>query len=198
MVADGLTKGTSGNLSIILRHQKRILITPSGVPYDELDIDDISVLTLDGRHVDGLPPSSEAPMHCALYRRRIDLGAIAHTHSHFATVFSILRKPIEPSHYMILFGGRQIRVAPYACYGTDELAHVVADTLQGDHCVLLANHGLVAVGDTLPAAYKIAQTIEEVAALHYHAEQAGGAILLTPQELDEAELRLKTYAGAPH
>lgn len=190
--AEGLLKGTSGNLSV--REVDTMWITPSGVPWPELDATDLARVRLgDGERLEGPAPSSEAPLHRRLYRLRDDIRAIVHTHSHFATVFSVLRRPIEPVHYLIAFGGRRIGVADYACYGTDALADRVAEALGDDRCVLLANHGLVAVGETLARAAAVASAVEEVAALQYHAEALGEPVHLDDAQLRTVEERLGSY-----
>ncbi len=193
LAPDGLGRGTSGNLSA--RAGDRIYLTPSGIPYEELEPEAISVLDLAGRPLEGRAPSSEAALHLRLYARRPEVGAVVHTHSHFATVFAVLRRPIEPVHYLLAFGGRRIRVAPYACPGSERLADQAAETLGSDRCVLLANHGLLAVGPTLARAYATALYVEEVAALAYHAQALGEPVVLTDAELAEVEALLGSYGS---
>ncbi|NPA25417.1 MAG: hypothetical protein GXO34_06290 [Deltaproteobacteria bacterium] len=194
MVADHLTTGTGGNLSLALRLEKKIFISPSGIPYDQLEADDISVLDFSGRHLAGKAPSSEWHLHLELYRNRPEINAVVHTHSRFATTFAVLNQPIPACHYLIgISGADQVRVAPYATFGTPELARVTAVALKNDNCILMANHGLITVGKSLDDSYNTALYIEEVAELYYRARSLGEPILLSADQMQEAKARFRTY-----
>jgi L-fuculose-phosphate aldolase len=194
LIADRLTTGTGGNLSIYDRDRNLIAITPSGRPYEQLTPDEISIINPAGKHVDGQPPSSEWPLHTAVYRRRPEVNAIVHTHSRFATTFAVLRQPIPACHYLVAVSGAdEVRVAPYATFGTDELARQAVAGLGRDNCILLANHGLLAVEKDLHQAYNIALYIEEVAELYYRARAIGTPELLTRKEMAAARERFRTY-----
>jgi len=196
LITDRLTTGTGGNLSIYDRDRNLIAITPSGKAYEQLTPDEISIISPKGKHIDGQPPSSEWPLHTAVYLERPDVGAIIHTHSRFATTFAILRQPIPACHYLIAASGAdQVRVAPYATFGSDELARQTVDSLKKDNCILMANHGLLAVGNDIHKAYTIALYIEEVAELYYHTRAIGTPVLLTREEMEAAHERFKTYGG---
>ncbi|RLB69749.1 MAG: hypothetical protein DRH04_04675 [Deltaproteobacteria bacterium] len=194
LIANRLTTGTGGNLSIYDRDRELIAITPSGKPYEQLIPDEISIINPAGIHLDGQPPSSEWPLHTAVYHQRPEINAIVHTHSRFATTFAVLRQPIPACHYLIAVSGvDQVRVAPYVTFGTDELARETVASLGQDNCILLANHGLLALGNDLPQAYNIALYIEEVAELCYRARAIGTPVLLTHEEMDAARERFQTY-----
>ena len=199
LIADRLTTGTGGNLSIYDRDRNLIAITPTGKPYEQLTPDEISIISPEGIYLDGPPPSSEWPLHTAVYQKRHTINAIVHTHSRFATTFAILREPIPACHYLIAVSGTdRIRVAPYATFGTNELARQTVASLGKDNCILMANHGLLAVGQDLPQAYSIALYIEEVAELYYRSRAIGAPALLTRKEMDAAREHFKTYGtGAP-
>jgi len=198
LINDRLTTGTGGNLSIYDRYRDLIAITPSGKPYEQLTPDEISIISPKGKHIDGGLPSSEWPLHTAVYLKRPDINAIVHTHSRFATTFAILRQSIPACHYLIaVSGANQVRVAPYATFGSDELALQTVTSLKKDNCILMANHGLLAVEKKLSAAYNIALYIEEVAELYHHALAIGTPALLTEEEMDGAHERFKTYGGSP-
>ena len=124
----GLTPGRTGNLSV--RSDDRFAVTPTGVPYDGFDTADVPVVRIEnGEYVaGGMAPSSEVPMHAAIYRRE-DVGAIVHTHSPWATTMAVRQEELPPIHYMIVAVGKRVPVAEYAPYGTDELAaSVIAST----------------------------------------------------------------------
>jgi L-fuculose-phosphate aldolase len=184
MVDSGLTTGTGGNLSC--RAGDWVAISPSGVPYADLEPEDVVVVNLAGERVAGaLKPSSEVGFHLALYRHREDVGGVVHTHSVFATTLACLNWEIPPVHYLVGFAGHKVPVAPYATFGTEELARNVRDTMGAAfNAVLLANHGLVAVGADLSRAFDTAEEIEFVARVFCQARTIGD-----PVTLDEAEMR---------
>jgi len=197
LITDQLTTGTGGNLSMYDRDRNLIAITPSGEAYEQLTPDKISIITPEGQHLDGNPPSSEWPLHTEAYLKRPDINAIVHTHSRFATTFAILRQPIPACHYLIAVSGAdEVRIAPYATFGTRELARQTVASLEKDNCILMANHGLLAVGKDMHATYNTALYIEEVAELYYHARAIGTPVLLTGKEMDTARERFKTYGGS--
>jgi L-fuculose-phosphate aldolase len=150
-VADGLVVGTSGNVSA--RVGDLVLVTPTGVPYDRLGPGDAVVVDLTGRQLMGeLRPTSELPMHLAVYRAT-DAGAIVHTHAPHATAVSTLVDRLPAIHYMAAALGGQVRVADYATYGTDRLAAAVLKALRDRTGCLMRNHGTLVHADTLAAAY---------------------------------------------
>ena len=129
----GLNQGTSGNISA--RHGDRMLLTPTAIPYETMKPAMIAAFSIDGEYgaYDGpLLPSTEWRFHLDIMKARPEVGAIVHTHSTFATVLAILRKPIPACHYMVAaFGGTDVRVADYATYGTKELAENALKALDG-------------------------------------------------------------------
>ncbi|MBL8951795.1 MAG: class II aldolase/adducin family protein [Myxococcaceae bacterium] len=189
--------GTSGNLS--MRTPRGLLITPSGVQYPELTPSDLVELEPGGRPLRAFSPvpSSEWRFHEQIYERRPEVNAIVHTHSRYATTISCLRRPIPAVHYMIAAAGvSQVRCADYATYGTAELGQNALKALDGAKACLLANHGLIALGRTLKEATKVAFEIENVAALYWHALQAGQPVLLDDAEIQRVVAKLETY-GQP-
>jgi L-fuculose-phosphate aldolase len=192
----GLAPGTSGNVSV--RTADGFLVTPSGMPYDQLSGDDAVAIDLDGTlHPGQRTPSTEWRLHRDLYAARPDAHAIVHTHSPFCTTVACLRRAIPAIHYMvILAGGDQIPCADYATYGTAELAAAVVRALGRGHACLMANHGMVALGDSLPAALKLAGEIEIVAAHYWRAVQLGAPHILTADELDDVRRQYASY-GQP-
>jgi L-fuculose-phosphate aldolase len=182
LLADALVIGTAGNLSI--RVDDRVLITPSAIPYEETEPDQICVLDLDGNVVDAsTPPSSETPMHLTIYRHT-RAGAVVHTHSPFATALSTVLDELPAVHYALAGLGGPIRVAPYATYGSGDLAANMLEALEGRSAALLQNHGTIAYGRTLEQAYLRAQTVEWVSSVYYRAKAIGEPSILPIEELD--------------
>ncbi len=187
MGSSGINQGKSGNVSV--RCGDGLLVTPSGLDYEAMQPDDIVAMDMDGRWTAraGLRPSSEWRIHRDILRVRPDLGAVVHAHPIFSTAIGIMRREIPPIHYMIaLAGGSDIRVAPYATFGTAELSALALTALEDRRACLLAHHGLVACGRDLAAALGLAVEVEALAR-QYHACLAIGAGA-EPPLLTEAQI----------
>ena len=194
MLTAGLTRGTGGNLSIFNRKQELIAISPSGLDYYKTKAMDVTVVDMDGVLSDGKrPPSTEMPMHLSLYAARKDIHALVHTHSVYATTLSCLRIGLPPLHYTIGFAGPEVLCAPYATYGTRELARTAVRYMKGSKAVLLANHGLLAAGSTLQEAFSIAEMVEFCAELYCRSLSIGKPKLLTHKEMLCVCTKLKSY-----
>ncbi|MFJ2905328.1 class II aldolase/adducin family protein [Streptomyces sp. NPDC091279] len=196
-VTDGLVVGTSGNVSV--RVGDTVLVTPSGVPYDRLTPHDVTGVDLDGRQVLGrLVPTSELPMHLAVYRTT-DARAVVHTHAVHATAVSTLVTELPPVHYMTAALGGPVRVAPYATYGTDELADNMLRALEGRSACLLQNHGTVAYGAHLDQAFDRTAQLEWMSHLWLTASAIPSLTpsLLTPAQLEESATHLNAYGQHP-
>lgn len=186
---DGLVVGTAGNLST--RTDGLVAITPSSVDYDELDPGLICVVMLDGEIVEAeREPSSELPMHLAVYGAT-DAAAIVHTHAPYATTLATVVEELPAIHYMIAELGGPVRVAPYATFGTDELAGSVMEALDGRSAVLLGSHGTLTIGHSLEQAYWRSVLLEWLAALYYRATQLGEPRLLPREEIERVADRLR-------
>jgi L-fuculose-phosphate aldolase len=188
--ARGLAVGTSGNVGARL-DDGRIAITPSTMDYDEMTAADVVIVDGDGSPSEGrLRPSSELALHLAVFAARPDVRAIVHTHSPFASSFAAARRPLPAAHYVLAVlvapGRDTVRVAPYATFGTDELARNAVATLGEDQAVLLSNHGAIAVAASLAGAFGRAERVEELAMIAWRAEQLGGAVLLSADQIDQA------------
>jgi len=183
----GLNQGTSGNISA--RYRDRMLITPTSTPYDGMEPEMIASLPLDGDGSawDGpLKPSVEWRFHLDILKSRPDAGAVVHTHATYCTVLAIAHKPIPAVHYMIAaFGGPEIRCAPYARFGTEELSANALAALDGRNGCLLANHGMITVGADLDKAMWLAHELETLARQYYHTLLIGGPCLLPEREIAE-------------
>lgn len=191
MLADGLVVGTSGNISV--RRGDLVAVSPSGLGYDELTPELVGVHRLDGTPVDApLRPTSEMPMHLAVYERT-GARAVVHTHSTAATVLSTLVDEVPPIHYLIAMFGGPVRVAPYATYGTPELAENMIGALRDRTACLLGSHGAVTCADTLAAAYSQAVYLEWICEVYLRARGAGEPRLLPPEEIERVRGRLASY-----
>ncbi|MFF6910719.1 class II aldolase/adducin family protein [Streptomyces sp. NPDC012389] len=187
--AEGLVVGTSGNVSA--RVGDLVLVTPSGVPYDRLGPGDAVGVGLDGRQVLGeLKPTSELPLHLAVYGET-DAAAVVHTHAVHATAVSTLVTEVPLVHYAAAILGGPVRTAPYARYGTPELAASMLTALQDRTGCLLANHGTVTYGATLDQAYERTAQLEWLCRLWLTASALPGR---TPALLSEAQLAEVTEA----
>jgi L-fuculose-phosphate aldolase len=184
----GLAIGTSGNIGARLR-DGRIAITPATMDYDDMTPDDIVIVEADGSPSEGhRQPSSELRIHLEIFGARPDVGGIVHSHSPYATAYAAARREVPAVHYILALlvgpGRDTLRVAPYATFGTEELARNAVSTLGTDQAVLLANHGAIAVAGTLASALDRAERVEELAMLAWRADQLGGATVLDAAELD--------------
>jgi L-fuculose-phosphate aldolase len=192
-VAEGLVVGTSGNVSV--RVGDTVLVTPSGVPYDRLTPQDAVGVSLDGRRVLGaLTPTSELPMHLAVYRAT-PAAAVVHTHAVHATAVSTLVSELPLVHYMAAALGGPVRVAPYALYGTEELAANMLRALEGRSGCLLQNHGTVTYGATLDQAYDRTAQLEWMCRVWLTARALPGLAptLLTEDQLTAVQDKLHGY-----
>ncbi|MGW1817600.1 class II aldolase/adducin family protein [Streptomyces sp. NPDC002125] len=194
--AEGLVVGTSGNVSA--RVGDTVLVTPTGVPYDRLGPGDAVGVDLEGRQVLGeLLPTSELPLHLAVYRNT-GARAVVHTHAVHATAVSTLVTEVPLVHYAAALLGGPVRTAPYARYGTQELADTMLAALRDRTGCLLRNHGTVTYGDTLDEAYDRTAQLEWMCRLWLTASSVPGLspTLLSPAEFTEAQEALKGY-GQP-
>ncbi|HEX6075691.1 MAG TPA: class II aldolase/adducin family protein [Micromonosporaceae bacterium] len=195
MVADGLVVGTSGNLSV--RAGDLLAVTPSGVDYDEMTPGMVGVCDLSGALVEGpLEPTSELPMHLAVYRHTVH-RAVVHTHSTAATAVSTLVDELPSVHYLVALFGGPVRVAPYATYGTRRLADRMLKALSGRTGCMLANHGTVTVGDDLESAYRLSRYLEWLCEVWLRARSAGTPRVLPRGEIERVVRKLITYGQEP-
>lgn len=185
----GLVVGTSGNLSV--RDGDRVLLSRKGAALEAVTPADIAVVTLAGETVSGTP-TSELDLHLAIYRR-YDAGAIVHTHAPHATAVSTVVDELPVIHYQLLAMGGTIRVAPFAAFGTPELASSVIDALDGRRAALLANHGAVTHAATLADAVELAVVLEWACGVYLDAARAG-----TPRVLDAEQLASVLASAARH
>ena len=196
LVQRGLAYGTSGNVSV-RRDERRFFVSPTGMPYDALEPDDIPLMDADGRWFGRRRPSSEWRFHRDVFTSRTDVAAIVHTHSPKATSLACTGRGIPAFHYMVaVAGGSDIRCAPYYTFGTQELSDAAVAALEGRKACLLANHGVIAVGADLPAAVALAGEVENLAAQYCTALALGEVRILNEIEMRRVIEKFRTY-GKP-
>lgn len=189
----GLNRGTSGNVSA--RCGEAMLVTPSGVPASLLTPEQMVLVQPDGSTAPGaLKPSSEWRMHQGLLDRRPDINAVVHCHSRHATILACAGRPIPAVHYMVaVSGGTNVPLAPYATFGSPQLAKAVVEALDGRYAALMANHGQIVVAPSLDFALAIAEEIEEQAAVYWGTLAIGGPTLLAQEEMRAILQRFQSY-----
>lgn len=194
----GLNRGTSGNVSV--RDGDGFLITPSGMDIEAMTPHDMVAMDFDGKpqqhgQASKLKPSSEWRFHRDILQARPEVSAVVHTHSMFATTLACLRRDIPPFHYMIaVAGGDSIRCAPYALFGSQALSDAALQALQGRRACLLANHGMIAVGENLKQALDVAVEVETLCEQYLRALQIAEPYLLSEQEMSEVFEQFKDYS----
>ena len=195
MNALGINRGKSGNVSA--RVAGGFLVTPTGLAYESTRPEDIVAMTLAGESSGSRLPSSEWRFHRDIYAAREEACAIVHAHSPFATTLACLGRDIPPFHYMVaIAGGRDIRCAPYATFGTQELSDHALRALDGRKACLLANHGMITVEGSLSAALAMAVEVEALAEQYWRALQIGTPNLLSDAEMAVVLAKFATY-GQP-
>ena len=195
MNALGINQGTSGNISA--RCGEAMIVTPTATDYDLLEADWLAKIPLDGPDgaYDGpRKPSSEWRFHRDIFRARPEVGAIVHAHATYATVFSMLRRPLLATHYMIAaFGGPDVRCTDYAPYGTPELSSLAVEGLRDRTAVLLGSHGMIAIGADLAQAMWRAVELETLAKMTHLALAIGTPVVLPDDEIARTVERFKGY-----
>ena len=184
--------GTAGNVSV--RAGDLVAVTPSGLDYAELSAADVGVHRLDGTPVEAtLAPTTELPLHLAVYWTYASSAAIVHTHSVAATATSTLADELPAIHYYLAMFGGPVRVARYATYGTDELARNVVEALRGRTACLMGSHGAVTTGPDLKTAYDRSVYLEWLSDVYLRAAAAGRPRLLPPEEIEAVAAKLAGY-----
>lgn len=195
----GLNRGTSGNAGVRVSNaagQDGFLITPSGMATDKMTPTDMVWMDFTGNATGAREPSSEWRFHLDILKSRPEANAVIHTHSMFATTLSTFRLDMPAFHYMIaLAGGDSIRCAPYALFGSQQLSDNALIALQGRKACLLANHGMIAVGETLEKALNITQELETLCEQYLRALQVGAPYILSEQEMQDVHEKFKGYGA---
>jgi L-fuculose-phosphate aldolase len=180
LAAAGLVLGTAGNISE--RAGDLIAVTPTGAELVSLDAQDVTVVDLDGAQVDGaLAPTSELALHLGVYRR-FGAGAVVHTHAPMGTALACVLDELPVIHYQMLALGGSIRVAPYATFGTPELAELTIDALSERSAALMSNHGTIAHGQDIDAAVENSLLLEWACTMYWRASAIGAPRTLDSQQ----------------
>ena len=192
LLTSGLIVNTSGNVSV--RVGEHVVITPSGRDYKSLTPGDIAVVNTKGEVVDGeMLPSSEMPLHLAVYESNPDVAAIVHAHSIYATAISTILDQLPAIHYQMTDLGGAVLVAPYRTFGTDELAAVTSQALQGRSAVIMKNHGSLTTAQTLDKALGRCVTLEWCSKVYLNALSAGSPNILSDDEMALAEQQMDSF-----
>jgi L-fuculose-phosphate aldolase len=187
-----LGQGKSGNASV--RHDAGFLVTPTGLAYDAMSIEDLVWIDADNAAHGTRSPSSEWRMHRGIYASQPYTGAVVHTHSPYATTLACLRRGIPAFHYEVAFaGGKDIRCSDYATFGTQDLSDHALAALDGRRACLLANHGTIACGADPDEALALAEKVESLARLYWQALQVGEPVILADAEMARVLERFATY-----
>ncbi len=193
LARSGLTHGTSGNVSV-RRKAQEFYVSPSGMPYDELESADVPLVQSSGRWFGRRRPSSEWRFHRDIYASRADVAAIVHTHSRHAAALACTGRGIPAFHYMVaVAGGMDIRCAPYHAFGTQDLSDAALAALEGRRACLLGNHGVIACGKDLGAALALAAEVENLAAQYCTALQLGAVRILDEDAMRIVLDKFRTY-----
>lgn len=186
MINSNLVMGTWGNISVRIPETDLIAITPSGVDYEEIELENIVIMNIEGETIDGnMKPSIENPLHRAIYKNRTDVSSIIHTHSEFCTAMAIVRKPIPAAiEDLVQIVGGNVRVSEYRLPGTEELGVEVVKALQDRNAAILANHGAIVVGNTLKETLKTAFILEKSAKETIMARVLGDIVELSKNDVD--------------
>ncbi|HEY0834408.1 MAG TPA: class II aldolase/adducin family protein [Azospirillum sp.] len=178
----GINQGSSGNLSV--RVEGGFLVTPSSLAYDRTTPDDIVPMGFDGTYAGEQRPSSEWRIHRDVLAARADMEVVLHAHPTFVTALAVHGRGIPSFHYMVaVAGGDDIRCAPYATFGTQDLSDNALKALEGRTACLLGNHGMVVLGKTLDAALALAVEVETLARQYVFALSLGQPAILPPDEI---------------
>lgn len=194
LLNDGYTLGTGGNLSVYDRDKELMAMTPSGIPFPEIELEDIVIMKLDGTIVEGKrKPSSEWVMHKLFYERRTDINAVIHGHTIHSTVLGELRWSLPATHYMIAVAGKDVRCADYATFGTPELAENAFKAMENRKAVILANHGILTGESDLANAYNVLEEVEYCSEIYIKAKSIGEPVVLEDSEMKNMAEKFKTY-----
>jgi L-fuculose-phosphate aldolase len=193
MNAAGINQGTSGNVSA--RIEGGFLVTPTAVAYDDMTGADVVAVGWDGRaRGEGRAPSSEWRLHRDIYLARPEAAAVVHAHPMFATTLACLDRGIPAFHYMVaVAGGRDIRCAPYATFGTQELSDAAVTALEGRKACILSHHGMIAFSDGLDGALSLAVEVETLSAMYWRALQVGEPSILSDTEMAVVLAKFEDY-----
>jgi len=195
LVEKNLTKGTGGNISIFIREENLMIVSPSGIDYLIMKAEDIVIMDLNGTVIYGSnEPSSEYLMHRIFYIKRQDINAIVHAHSTFSTTLACMNWELPAISYLVpVSGGNNVRCAKYATFGTNELAANAFEAMKDRYAVFLANHGLLVGAKDLPNAFSKTEEIEFCAEIYCRSKSLGDPKIICNNEVDKLLKLFKEY-----
>ena len=194
LIKANLTTGSGGNLSLYNRKEGLVALSPSGLEYFDMKPEDVVVMTVEGEIVDGdLIPSSEKSFHLALLKHRQDITAVVHTHQVFATTIACMNWELPAVHYLVGFSGNKVPLAKYATFGSKQLADNILSAIGSYNACLLANHGLVTIGNNMATAFAAAEEIELVSRIYFQTRSMGQPVILDDAEMEIIAEKFKTY-----
>ena len=197
MNASGINKGTSGNISVRIS-ERRFLVTPSGIPYHDMDPGQIVDMDIGGNYEGDWKPSSEWRMHADIYAAKADAKAVLHCHAPHATALSCLRKDLPAFHYMIgITGSDIIRCAKYELFGTAALSNAMMEAFGAGNTCLLANHGFTCFSKDLSSVLKLGIEVENLCQQYMIACSVDKPTILTKKQMQDALEAFKTYGNQP-
>jgi glutamate-1-semialdehyde 2,1-aminomutase len=185
----GTHSGSAGNVSMLVDGEDLVAVTPSNLPYDAMQVEDICIVDFDLRRIEGdREPSIETPMHLACYRNRKDVSAVIHTHQVAASTLAVINQPIPALFDEVLIAvGPAVEVAAYGLSGSEELLeNVVAKLSNRCHCYLLQNHGALCVGPNLDKTFTFVEHLEKISTIYLQALSTGRPVTTLPKDLTEA------------
>ena len=194
----GINQGTAGNISH--RIKDGLLITPTSLPYEAMEPEDIVQMKWDGTYSGRLRPSSEWRFHRDILKNRPDMNVVLHNHATYTTVLATHERGIPPFHYMTaVAGGHDIRVSTYACFGTQDLSDQVLIALKDRYACIMGHHGMITLGKSLEKALALAIEVETLAKMYVHALAIGEPPHLSPEQMDQVieQIRRMSYGNAP-
>jgi len=183
----GTKLGSGGNISMQIENEEKIAVTPSSLPYKDMQLDDIGIVNFDQTVIEGKKPTMELSMHLSIYKNRPDIAAVVHTHQLYASILSVMNidKPIPALFDEIAFAiGDEVAFVPYALSGTPELAANVASTVINKcKCYIIKNHGAIALGKNIEQACLHAEMLEKIAGIYYFAHASGRDVSFLPDSI---------------
>lgn len=195
LVTSGLTTGTGGNISIYNPDEKLMVISPSGIDYFQTTVEDIVVMDLEGKIVEGKrKPSVEYPMHSIFYKNRLDIKSVVHTHATSCATMAALRWNLPATNYIIaLTGGLEVPCAEYATFATPALAESALKGVGKGYACFLANHGFIGVGPNIHMAFNVAEEVEFCSDIYLRAKAAGEPVVIEENKMNELFEMIKSY-----
>jgi L-fuculose-phosphate aldolase len=195
LITSGLTKGTGGNISVFDRDTGLMAISPSGMDYFVMMPEDVVVMDLYEKVVDGLrKPSVEYSLHAIFYKNREDVNAVVHTHAIACSTMAALHWTLPAVNYLVaMFGSNEVPCAEFAIHSSEELAQAALKGMGAGNAVFLANHGFIAAAPSLPSAFYVAEECERCSDIYLRAKSVGEPKIVPDEKIKEMRTSAKKY-----